>query len=90
MELHQPIPYSGYSSQHTLDNSSGLAKVRQPLSDSTGNAQLNTLAATGPVKAPLDPAVLGENLLQGAANQLDHASDQLMRSLGTLDQLPLV
>ncbi len=48
MELHQPIPQASYPSRHNLlDNSSGLAKARQPLSDSVGNAQLNTLASVG-------------------------------------------
>ncbi|ESZ97337.1 hypothetical protein SBOR_2267 [Sclerotinia borealis F-4128] len=45
MEDPRNILPPGYPSQQLLDESSGLSRLKEPLSDSTGNAQLHELAS---------------------------------------------
>jgi len=55
------------------------------------SAPAKTAAATTPAPAapePINPAALGEGLLERAADQLDLVSDQITHSFASLNQLP--
>jgi len=45
-------------------------------------------AAAPAAPTPINPAAIGEGLLEATADQLDRASDQVSRSFGSLNQLP--